>query len=57
MHLILFYPFFTGLILVDEPYYNEAGYERHKGTQQGRKGGRTDGRMAPSSKFTLMHLR
>ena len=24
-----------GLILVDEPYYNEAGYERQKGTQQG----------------------
>ena len=24
-----------GLILVDEPYYNEAGYEKHRGTQQG----------------------
>jgi len=24
-----------GLILVPEPYYNEAGYERQKGTQQG----------------------
>ena len=24
-----------GLILVSEPYYNEAGYERQKGTQQG----------------------
>ena len=23
-----------GLILVDEPYYNEAGYERQRGTQQ-----------------------
>ena len=24
-----------GLILVSEPYFNEAGYERQKGTQQG----------------------
>ena len=27
--------FFKGLILVAEPYFNEAGYERQKGTQQG----------------------
>ena len=25
----------SGLILVGEPYYNEAGYERQRGTQQG----------------------
>ena len=24
-----------GLILVREPYYNEAGYEKHRGSQQG----------------------
>ena len=24
-----------GLILVAEPYYNEAGYEKHRGSQQG----------------------
>ncbi len=29
-----------GLILVGEPYYNEAGYERHRGTQQGRENSR-----------------
>ncbi|XP_035223803.1 (E3-independent) E2 ubiquitin-conjugating enzyme-like isoform X2 [Stegodyphus dumicola] len=29
-----------GLILVSEPYYNEAGYERQKGTQQGRENSR-----------------
>jgi ubiquitin-conjugating enzyme E2 O len=23
----------VGLILVDEPYYNEAGYEKQRGTQ------------------------
>lgn len=30
----------SGLILVAEPYYNEAGYERQKGTQQGRENSR-----------------
>ncbi|XP_076068516.1 (E3-independent) E2 ubiquitin-conjugating enzyme UBE2O isoform X2 [Oratosquilla oratoria] len=29
-----------GLILVNEPYFNEAGYERQKGTQQGRENSR-----------------
>ncbi|XP_042903000.1 (E3-independent) E2 ubiquitin-conjugating enzyme UBE2O isoform X2 [Parasteatoda tepidariorum] len=29
-----------GLILVSEPYYNEAGYERQKGTQQGMENSR-----------------
>ena len=29
--------YYVGLILVREPYYNEAGYERQKGTQQGRE--------------------
>ena len=30
----------SGLILVSEPYFNEAGYERQKGTQQGRENSR-----------------
>lgn len=30
----------AGLILVSEPYFNEAGYERQKGTQQGRENSR-----------------
>ena len=29
-----------GLILVNEPYFNEAGYERQKGTQQGHENSR-----------------
>ncbi|XP_015597896.1 (E3-independent) E2 ubiquitin-conjugating enzyme UBE2O [Cephus cinctus] len=29
-----------GLILVSEPYFNEAGYEKQKGTQQGRENSR-----------------
>lgn len=29
-----------GLILVREPYFNEAGYERHKGTQEGAENSR-----------------
>uniref|UniRef100_A0A336MDJ5 CSON000051 protein n=1 Tax=Culicoides sonorensis TaxID=179676 RepID=A0A336MDJ5_CULSO len=29
-----------GLILVDEPYFNEAGYEKQKGTQQGSENSR-----------------
>ncbi|XP_076325181.1 (E3-independent) E2 ubiquitin-conjugating enzyme UBE2O-like isoform X1 [Tachypleus tridentatus] len=29
-----------GLILVAEPYYNEAGYERQRGTQQGKENSR-----------------
>lgn len=30
----------SGLILVNEPYFNEAGYEKQKGTQQGRENSR-----------------
>ncbi|XP_022093687.1 (E3-independent) E2 ubiquitin-conjugating enzyme-like [Acanthaster planci] len=29
-----------GLILVSEPYYNEAGYEKHRGTQPGKENSR-----------------
>lgn len=29
-----------GLILVDEPYFNEAGYEKQRGSQQGRENSR-----------------
>lgn len=29
-----------GLILVDEPYYNEAGYEKQRGSQQGKENSR-----------------
>ena len=36
----------VGLILVDEPYYNEAGYERHKGTQEGQENSRMYNEMA-----------
>lgn len=35
-----------GLILVREPYYNEAGYERQKGTQEGCENSRTYNEMA-----------
>merc|ERR1711874_486932 len=35
-----------GLILVNEPYFNEAGYERQKGTQQGRENSRMYNEMA-----------
>lgn len=31
---------FSGLILVSEPYFNEAGYERQKGSQQGTENSR-----------------
>lgn len=34
------YHIILGLILVSEPYFNEAGYERQKGTQQGRENSR-----------------
>lgn len=30
----------AGLILVSEPYFNEAGYEKQKGSQQGRENSR-----------------
>lgn len=32
--------FVAGLILVNEPYFNEAGYEKQKGSQQGRENSR-----------------
>jgi len=32
--------------LVDEPYYNEAGYERHRDTQQGAENSRLYNEMA-----------
>ncbi|XP_048248264.1 (E3-independent) E2 ubiquitin-conjugating enzyme-like [Haliotis rufescens] len=35
-----------GLILVGEPYYNEAGYERQRGTQQGLENSRMYNEMA-----------
>ncbi|XP_052069646.1 (E3-independent) E2 ubiquitin-conjugating enzyme UBE2O-like [Mytilus californianus] len=35
-----------GLILVDEPYYNEAGYEKHRGTQQGAENSKMYNEMA-----------
>ncbi|XP_037945571.1 (E3-independent) E2 ubiquitin-conjugating enzyme isoform X2 [Teleopsis dalmanni] len=35
-----------GLILVNEPYYNEAGYEKHKETQQGHENSRMYNEMA-----------
>ncbi|XP_016977943.1 (E3-independent) E2 ubiquitin-conjugating enzyme UBE2O [Drosophila rhopaloa] len=35
-----------GLILVDEPYYNEAGYEKQKGTQLGNENSRVYNEMA-----------
>lgn len=37
---MFFFILYLGLILVAEPYYNEAGYERQKGTQQGRENSR-----------------
>lgn len=30
----------TGLILASEPYYNEAGYEKQRGSQQGAENSR-----------------
>ena len=37
---------FEGLILVREPYYNEAGYERQKGTKEGGENSRNYNEMA-----------
>ena len=42
-HLVLFY---AALILVSEPYYNEAGYQKQKGTQQGMENSRMYNEMA-----------
>ena len=38
--------FVTGLILVNEPYFNEAGYEKQKGSQQGKENSRMYNEMA-----------
>lgn len=38
--LISYYFCKTGLILVSEPYYNEAGYEKQRGSQQGTENSR-----------------
>ena len=38
--------FFPGLILNPEPYYNEAGYEKQKGSQQGLENSRLYNEMA-----------
>ena len=37
---------FSGLILVSEPYFNEAGYEKQRGTQQGQENSRMYNEMA-----------
>jgi ubiquitin-conjugating enzyme E2 O len=36
----------AGLILVSEPYFNEAGYEKQKGSQQGKENSRMYNEMA-----------
>ena len=36
----------SGLILVREPYYNEAGYERQRGTLEGSENSRNYNEMA-----------
>lgn len=36
----------SGLILVNEPYFNEAGYEKQKGSQQGQENSRMYNEMA-----------
>ena len=43
-----------GLILVDEPYYNEAGYEKHRDTQQGKENSRMYNEMAVLKLFQSM---
>ena len=44
---MFFFPFFlSGLILVQEPYYNEAYYERQRGTQIGYENSRMYNEMA-----------
>ena len=43
-----------GLILVGEPYYNEAGYERHRGTQQGLENSRMYNEMVVLKLFQSM---
>lgn len=37
---------FTGLILCEEPYYNEAGYEKQRGTHEGNENSRMYNEMA-----------
>jgi hypothetical protein len=43
---VTFCGFLSGLILVSEPYFNEAGYERQKGSQQGAENSRMYNEMA-----------
>merc|ERR1711936_137920 len=43
-----------GLILVREPYFNEAGYEKQKGTQQGEENSRMYNEMAVLKLVTSM---
>ena len=38
--------YLAGLILVDEPYYNEAGYEKQRGTQHAQENSRMYNEMA-----------
>ena len=40
------YSYIAGLILVDEPYYNEAGYEKQRGTQHAQENSRMYNEMA-----------
>jgi ubiquitin-conjugating enzyme E2 O len=44
-----------GLVLVDHPYYNEAGYEKHAGTEEGeRNGGRYNEQAFLASAKTML---
>ena len=45
-----------GLILVSEPYFNEAGYERQKGTQQGIENSRMYNEMAVLKMVQSLYL-
>ena len=38
--------FFLGLILCEEPYYNEAGYEKQRNTEEGQENSRMYNEMA-----------
>ena len=40
------YSYLAGLILVDEPYYNEAGYEKQRGTPHAQENSRMYNEMA-----------
>jgi len=52
---------FEGLILVKEPYFNEAGYDRQRGSQHGKENSRMYNEMAilkliQVSRTTLVHI-